>query len=61
MVVGLGMIITGILIAMFPHLLSIIVATFLIFAGSILTAVSYRFKKVHKKSDDPFTDFFIRF
>jgi len=55
------LIFAGILIALYPPLLSIIVATLLIFIGSTLALVSYRFKKMNRHFDDPFTNFFIRF
>ncbi len=58
---GICLIIAGILIALYPPLLSIIVAGLLIFIGTTLTLISYRFKKMHKHASDPFTDFFIRF
>lgn len=61
MTVGIGLIIAGILIALYPLLLSIIVATLLIFVGITLAMISYRFKKMHRHFDNPFADFFIRF
>ena len=61
MVVGIILIVAGIMIALYPPLLSIIVASLLIFIGVTLTVISYRFKKMHKHFQDPFADFFIRF
>lgn len=66
MAIGMFFIIAGILIAAFPKLLSIVVATFLIMVGAILAAMSYHFKKVNRKmdntsADNPFVDFFMRF
>ena len=61
MVLGIFLIIAGIMIAIYPPLLSIIVATVLIFIGVLLTIVSYRFKKMGRHFQDPFSDFFVRF
>ncbi|MCQ9208559.1 MAG: hypothetical protein NG712_04190 [Omnitrophica bacterium] len=61
MIVGIMLIFAGILIALYPLLLSIIVASLLIFIGLTLSLISYRFKKMHRHFDDPFTNFFIRF
>lgn len=61
MILGIFLIIAGILIAIYPPLLSIIVATVLILAGITLTSISYHFKRIHKRFEDPFIDFFIRF
>lgn len=61
MIVGIFFIVAGILIALYPPLLSIIVASLLISIGVILTTISYRFKKMNRHFKDPFADFFIRF
>lgn len=54
------MIISGILIALYPPLLSLIVAVLLVLSGIVLVAVSYRYKKAAKRFDNPFLDFFMR-
>lgn len=61
MTIGIFFIIGGILIALFPPLLSIIVATMLIFIGLTLVGISYRFKKLERRVQDPFMDFFMRY
>ncbi|MBN3038537.1 MAG: hypothetical protein JW869_03880 [Candidatus Omnitrophica bacterium] len=61
MVLGILLIIAGFMIALYPPLLSIIVATLLIFIGALLTVISYRFKKMGRHFQDPFSDFFVRF
>ena len=61
MIVGICFIIAGILIALYPPLLSVVVAALLIFIGTTIMLISYRFKKMHKHFSDPFADFFIRF
>jgi hypothetical protein len=48
------------MIAMYPPLLSLIVAVLLIFAGLILAMASYRYKKMARQIDDPFLDFFMK-
>ncbi len=61
MIVGVIFIVVGILIAMYPALLSIIVATFLIMIGITLASISYHYKKIQREADNPFVDFFIKF
>ena len=61
MVVGIVFIVVGILIAMYPQLLSIIVAAFLIMIGITLASISYHYKKLKKETDNPFVDFFMRY
>ena len=60
MVAGIILIINGILIALYPPLLSLIVAGLLMSVGTILAVMSYRYKKTSKRFDDPFIDFFIK-
>jgi len=54
-------ILAGILIAMYPPLLSFVVAGLLIFIGITLISISYHYKKISKHIDNPWVDFFIRF
>lgn len=61
MTIGIIFVIIGILIVMYPTLLSIIVATFLIMVGVILVSISYHYKKVQREADNPFVDFFMKF
>ncbi len=60
MLLGIVLIISGILIALYPPLLSLIVATLLIFTGIFVSIVGYRFKKTARKFNDPFLDFFMK-
>jgi len=61
MTIGILLIFAGILIAVYPPLLSIIVAAVLIVTGIVLVSISYRFKKMARRSDDPFVDLFFRY
>jgi Flp pilus assembly protein TadB len=61
MFIGIILILAGILIAAYPPLLSIIVATLLISIGISFVLISYRFKKMHKNFSDPFANFFFRY
>ncbi len=61
MAIGIIFIVVGILIALYPQLLSIIVASFLILIGVTLTSISYQFKKSQKDFNNPYMDFFIKF
>ncbi len=60
MIIGVILIICGLLIAIYPPLLALIVAIFLIFAGILLAVIGYRYKKLSKRFDDPFINFFMR-
>ena len=61
MITGICLIIAGLLIALYPPLLSIIVAALLISVGIVLAVISYRLKKMNKHFSDPFANFFMRF
>jgi len=61
MFLGALFIISGALIAIFPALLSFIVAGILIFIGISVISISYYYKKMSKHTDNPLVDFFIRF
>lgn len=61
MVFGFFLIFTGILIAVYPPLLSLFIAFLLITAGIFLIFLSYSYKKIARTSDDPMMRFFIRF
>ena len=60
MILGLILIFAGILIALFPPLLSLIVALVLIFWGVTILYISYYYKKISRKFDDPYMNFFFR-
>ncbi|HDN86465.1 MAG: hypothetical protein DRP68_02440 [Candidatus Omnitrophota bacterium] len=60
MVLGIILILAGIVIAIYPPLLSLIVALILIFTGIIFIYLSFYYKKISKKFEDPFIDFFFR-
>jgi len=61
MIIGIIFIMAGILIAVYPALLSLIVASVLIFLGISFMIVSYHYKKISKQLENPYIDFFIRF
>lgn len=60
MALGILLILAGILIAVYPPLLSFIVAFVLIFAGIFFLYLGHHYKKISRKFDDPFIDFFFR-
>ena len=60
MIAGIILITAGILIALFPPLLSIVVACILILLGIVFLYLGYYYKRVSRKFDDPFIDFFLR-
>ena len=61
MLLGIIFIVAGVLIAIYPQLLSLIVAGILIFIGIILISIRQHYKKISRHIDNPFVDFFIRF
>lgn len=61
MLFGVFLIIAGVLIALYPPLLSLIVASFFILGGAFLVFLSYSYKKLSRTSDDPAMRFFIRY
>lgn len=60
MISGIILILCGILIAIYPPLLSLVVAALLVSAGTMIFMVGYRYKKTAQKFDDPFLDFFMK-
>ena len=61
MFVGILFILAGILIAIYPPLLSIIVAVFLMSVGAMFVSMHYYYKKISRDVDNPFVNFIIRF
>jgi len=60
MLLGIILIGAGILIAIYPPLLSLIVALVLIFTGISFIYLGYYYRKASKKFENPFIDFFFR-
>jgi len=60
MILGIIFILAGISIALYPPLLSLIVAAILIFAGIFFISMGYYYKKASRRFDDPFMNFFFR-
>jgi hypothetical protein len=61
MVIGVMLILGGILIAVFPQLLSLIVAGFLVLTGINILLISLYYKRASRNFDNPFIDFIFRF
>jgi len=61
MLFGFFLILCGILIAIKPVLLSFIVAFILIFTGIFFVLLGYHYKRISRKFDNPFIEFFFRF
>jgi Flp pilus assembly protein TadB len=60
MILAFVLILSGVLIALYPPLLSLVVAALLISAGALLFVMSYRYKKMARRYEDPFLDFFMK-
>jgi UPF0716 family protein affecting phage T7 exclusion len=61
MLAGIILIMAGILLVVFPPLLSIIVAAFLIFAGVMAISVARYNRKYQRHFDNPTIEFFFRY
>jgi len=61
MVLGIMLVLSGVMIIAYPPLLNFVVAAFLIASGMLLLGMSYRYKKMTRKTEDPFRDFFMKF
>ncbi len=61
MLIGLIFILGGILIAIFPELLSLIVAAFLIIVGIHILLISLYYKRMSRNFDNPFLDYIFKF
>jgi len=60
MLPGIIFIMAGILIAIYPPFLALIVATLLILTGVALLFMGYHYRRVARQIDDPFVNFFFR-
>jgi len=58
MIIGLIFILVGIMIAVYPQLLSLIIASFLILIGVIFITMGYHARKISRRFGDPFVDYF---
>jgi len=61
MLIAILFIVTGVLIAIYPQLLSMIVALFLISIGITLLYLRYHYKRISREFQNPFMDFFIKY
>lgn len=57
---GIILIIAGVLIALYPPLLSIIVAALLIFIGVMVVAIAYHNRKLRRHYENPVVELFFR-
>jgi uncharacterized membrane protein YfcA len=60
MIFGIIFILAGLLIAIYPPLLSIIVAFVLISVGISMAYMSHYYRRAARKFNDPYIDFFFR-
>jgi drug/metabolite transporter (DMT)-like permease len=61
MVSGIVLIIAGVLLIIYPPLLSLIVAGFLIIAGAVVISIARYNRKYHRHYDNPTIEFFFRY
>lgn len=60
MISGIILFIAGILIELFPSILSIIVSVLLIFTGGMVFALAYYNRKLSRQFDNPIIELFFR-
>jgi len=60
MTAGIILILAGILLVVYPHLLSIIVAALLIFAGVMVISIARHERRLHRHYSNPTIEFIIR-
>jgi len=61
MVLGLGCILAGILIALYPQILIVLISGFFILAGVTMLIVRWQFRRAARQFDQPWGRFFMRF
>lgn len=61
MVTGIVLILAGVLLVLYPPLLSIIVAAFLIVAGALVISVARWNRKYERHFDNPTVELFFRY
>ena len=61
MAAGIVLIIAGVLLVIYPPLLSLVVAGFLILAGIMVISIARYNRKYHRHYDNPTLEFFFRY
>jgi uncharacterized membrane protein HdeD (DUF308 family) len=61
MIAGIVLIVAGLLIALYPPLLSLIVATLLIVLGIAVIGIARSYRRSARHHDNPVIDLFFRF
>ena len=61
MLTGIFLIALGVLIVLYPWLLSTVVATILVLIGITSFVMSYSYKRMSRRFDNPYINFFFRF
>ena len=61
MAAGIVLILAGVLIAIYPPLLSIVVATLLIVIGIVLVSIAHFDRKLRRRHENPAIELFFRF
>ena len=61
MLAGIVLILAGILLVVYPPLLSLIVAIFLLLAGITVLSIAYQERKLKRHYRNPVIEFFIRY
>ena len=61
MIAGIVLIVAAVLLIVYPPLLSLVVAMFLMLAGITLVLIAYQERKLKRQYRNPVIEFFIRY
>ena len=61
MITGLGFVLFGVLVLVYPQLLAILFASFLILFGLGMMATSWQFRRLRKRSESRFINWIVRY
>ena len=61
MIAGIVLIVAAVLLIVYPPLLSLVVAIFLMLAGITLVSIAYQERKLKRQYRNPVIEFFIRY
>ena len=60
MLTGVFIVVLGVLILLYPHILVVMIAGTLIFFGLGMMAASWQFRRLRRRSNSPFINWIIR-
>ena len=61
MVTGLLLMVFGVVVALYPQILVATISTLLILTGLVFCMISWQWRRLRRRSEVPFVNWFIRF